>query len=275
MSTKVIRISSKDRDLESKTNSTTNFVLRFKQDGLPKVSSITLKQLTIQNNFRNVYYVNNAFVFYASSTDPAPISLLDPDNLAPPVLKYTFQVPEGQYDADELCALVKTGIATELSVSESTVVCEVNADGKVDIGVDDFWFGCYSNTTTLDPDGAESNPVAELLGITQILDLSDLTQTASSKPELSGISEVLIQSDFTPSTLITGKGDFLNVLAVCPLALVDYNRSSQIIGTDVIDTIILESPKAIDTMRITITDPYGNLLDNQGGEMTIYALLHF
>lgn len=238
---KYIRITSSDKIDTSVNNG--NFSVALKDRITTQgVRAILVKELWIPNTFYNIRsssgFINN--LFKMRETGQADIS---------PTIQ------EGQYNIVTFMNALQTSI-NALLVSGTVAITLDTLTNKI-------VFTFTGTTADFIYDYEDGNLMASTVGITETIAGPSAVITAQSLPDLSGISAVFVHSpDLSLNETIDGDFGLIDSLESIsfnnvPFGSMGYKQTNY----DSVSSVIYPSVKNLSTIRITLRDQYGNILD--------------
>lgn len=237
MPTRLLRISSKDRAIQS--SSKYDFTFPTNDYDLHQVNQIMLKSAIIPNTQYNINTNNNSFVYRIAGVLQTPIVF-----------------PVGQYELDSFIVGFN-----ELSTVIGMTLVQNTLTKKLQ----------FTTTTAIEYLTIELNPIARVLGIHTTSDGDVLTHNADGLPDLIGLRHLYISSSALSNntSMITEDKQKINVFADIPidvpfggLQIVDNNSRT-------LDYSYFNSHKNISSIDIKLLDEYNNLVDLNGHDFIL------
>jgi len=235
---KLIRISSKDRNI-FQSKSTTDFFVGIRSLKLQKVQSVALKYIRFVNASSNVNKNNATIRFTYNSVD------------------YKDDITWGQYNINDLVSEVESKINALITPDVITMTFNVAAQ-RVTISSPQLMTILF-----------EDNLIFQMLGYkTDVIDQNILD--ADALPNLSGLNEIYLYSDALASShMVDSKSDLKNILTVVPVdvsygAIQSYN-SPEINS----DRIVYNRLYDISSIDVKLLDCEMKVIDLQGLDIEI------
>lgn len=243
---KLLRISSKDRDVLS--DSTSDFHVNVNNvKELQIAKSIVVKQITIPNVFYNITSRNNSFTYNIASTPT------------------TVSIAEGQYTVTTLiAALEAAAVGITLTITQDTTTLKLS----------------FTSATAVEFLDIDSSSIAEVLGIEYGTGSgADVTvYTATGLPDLSGHQNVFVESTtIGTSNLIRTNGVTSHTIAVVPIT-VPFGVVEQYVSQHTeIDDVDVDAINGKDHSHIDIrlVDHDGNTMDLNGHHVSIVFKVYY
>lgn len=251
MISRFVRISSHDRDLEYKTESSSEFTVRFRQaSNLQKVHSIVVKQIAMCNTFENIGSHNN---YFAYSIDGV-------------VFQHT--VPAGQYTLNQLKDLLTGLFNTDFGGSVATLSFDYYKSQMI------FSFPSTNVVKFLYKyNSQDSYRFWELIGFNDIqqFDIPNNVVSesktglilATSIPDLISTHTAYISSKILSNSGYDGDSAQINVIGAVPIRSAFGAYSYYDSSSESLDRIIFPSPRNLQEIDIRVRDSTGRILDTQ------------
>lgn len=238
--TKLLRVSSKDRDTTNPNESNSSFSVEIPDYATNRVSRIETIYASCPNIFQNVTSLNNTIRVIKTTG----------------AVVYDVTIPEGQYNVTQLATILQDTISTAINPdSLGVVVSTASGDSRTILRF--TWVG---DTYAIDYD---NSTIRDVIGLTADIGPA-VFYDLQSEVNLTGVSEVYIHSkDLSQSNTAEAQGTF-SALDVLSLAETPYGAVVGHYYKDPtmhhVDYAPFQSERNLTKINIRLRDSEGNLL---------------
>lgn len=247
---KLLRVSSADKDV-GQVNS--NFSVSLGNSAfIQNVKAICVKSVNFKHVFPNIFAGNQTFKFRYDGVD------------------YEIKVPIAWWDASTLATYLNTEMNALIA---GTVTCSLVVSPLGSPAAQNTYFQFTTDAFALTIYSKENgNALADVLGISEDLNVTPLNQRAQFLPDLGGLSVVYLCSNIVAganATASSNDGENVNIVTEIPINVPFGAEISYRSLDHHLDTILFQNPKGLVSIDFAICTRAGEILSLQQNNLTM------